>query len=175
MNLNKIKKNEGFTIVEAIIAVFILSISISAMLGLTASSINSARYANNEISANYLLQEAIDSIRNSRDTIVFQQGGSWLLSFLGGYRNCFYSMSPDGCNISTDSFNPASPTVCKVSDDTACSSVEIGGDVSKFKRQIKMVQKSPDEVEITVEVEYPYGTTTKTRSLKMNLLNWQID
>ena len=66
------QKNSGFTIIEAMIAVFILTVSIASMLGLTSSSISTAKYTSNEIIANYLLQEAIDSIRNTRDTLVFQ-------------------------------------------------------------------------------------------------------
>lgn len=124
MNLNKQQKNKehikkrnsnsGFTIVEALVAVFLLSVSVSSMLGVNAASSSTAKYANNEITANYLLQEAIDSIRNSRDTIAFQKinGGTWEL-FLNKYgyntvtgdkTKCF---SADGCTISVQNFDPS--------------------------------------------------------------------
>lgn len=202
MNLNKLKKNknDGFTIVEAVIAVFILSISISAMLGLTVSSYSSAKYANNEITANYLMQETVDSIRNSRDTMVFQQNVPWI-TFLDEYgkagsTNCF---SSNGCNIATESFDSSNPSQSVLSCNESlgsskipCSSLKFTsndsvanytnyfystngtGSSSGFKRQVKMVNdiSKPNEVEVTATVEYPYGTTFKTKTLKMNLLNW---
>lgn len=197
----KIKNNNGgFTIIEAIIAVFILSISITAMLGLTISSYSSARYANNELTANYLLQEAVDAIRNSRDTMVFQKAGdknaNWS-AFLTAYgkdttSSCF---STNGCGVSINSyFSPATPSsflsACDANvsgegstipcpalgfDDSAQGgSYYSGSGTSRFKRQVKMASTSnPNEVEVTATVEYPNGTTFKTRILKMNLLNWQ--
>lgn len=214
MKENKLQKNKekgfthtpnlvsGFTIVEAIIAIFILSISVSSMLGLTISSYSSAKYASNEITANYLLQEAIDTVRNSRDTMVFQQNIPWgtFLDVYGktGSSACF---SSNGCTIATESFNPASPgssiSLCNItsgypnSSSLPCPalkfnpndsvdnsanyfySVNGSGSASRFKRQVKMANTAnPNEVEVTATVEYPYGTTFKTKILKMDLLNW---
>lgn len=196
MNIFDKNKNKGFTIVEAIVAIFILSISISAMLGLTVSSYSTAKYANNEITANYLLQEAIDSIRNSRDT-AFQQK-NWD-GFKAKYADCFTSNNPNGCNISTSSFDPNpvynsfkiqirpcndSPLFgtikCPVLKyDPSGASLSFygfsGTTDSNFKRQVIMSAISTDEIEITANVEYRNGTSVKTRSLKMYLLNWQAD
>lgn len=198
MNIFEKQKNKGFTIVEAIVAIFILSISISAMLGLTVSSYSTAKYANNEITANYLLQEAIDSIRNSRDT-AFQQK-NWV-GFKDKYRDCFINNNPNGCNISTGlSFDPSpeyngfQPTIRPCNDiplfgtiscpvlkyDTSITSTNFysfTGTDSNFKRQVKMTVNpiNPNEVEIIANVEYRNGTSVKTRSLKMYLLNWQAD
>lgn len=160
--------SKGFTIVEAIIAIFILSISISAMLGLTVSSYSTAKYANNEITANYLLQEAIDSIRNSRDT-AFQQK-NWV-GFKTKYNNCFLV---NGCTISTVPFNPVNPTV-GICNESGCPIMQINGVNSIFKRQIIMKEISLNEIEITATVEYRNGTSVKTRTLKMNLMNWQAN
>lgn len=192
MNIFEKQKNKGFTIVEAIIAIFILSISISAMLGLTVSSYSTAKYANNEITANYLLQEAIDSIRNSRDTLAFQQK-NWS-GFTTRYTDCFTN---NGCNISTSDFQPdrtvnfaAEIKPCNESSPSFgvinCPALKYatsgtnfysfaGTTDSNFKRQVKMVSKGANEVEVTANVEYRNGTSVKTRTLKMNLMNWQAD
>lgn len=177
MNLNKQQKNKeyivkkrnsnsGFTIVEALVAVFLLSVSVSSMLGVNAASSSTAKYANNEITANYLLQEAIDSIRNSRDTIAFQKinGGTWE-SFLNQYgyntlteerTKCF---STDGCTISVQNFDPSlgDQGLNIVGCNTECPSFKYDdsgedsggtlqpfyyyaeeGEISNFKRTIKM-------------------------------------
>lgn len=108
------KNNKGFTIIEALIAIFILSISVASMLGVTAMSSSSSKYSNNEITANYLLQEAVDSIRNSRDTVAFQMddepNGGWN-NFLKRYgydvangtkNKCF---SSEGCYLEIEKFD----------------------------------------------------------------------
>jgi type II secretory pathway pseudopilin PulG len=76
MKTIKQQNNKGFTLVEALFAIFILTFSISAFMGVVSSNIFSARYARDEISANYLLQEVVDYIRNDRDTNVFLQSES---------------------------------------------------------------------------------------------------
>jgi type II secretory pathway pseudopilin PulG len=75
MKINKLQKNKGFTLVEALFAIFILTFSISTFMGVVSNNLFSARYARDEISANYLLQEVVDYIRNDRDTNVFLQSG----------------------------------------------------------------------------------------------------
>ncbi len=73
MKIYNKQKNKGFTLIETMIAVFILAITITGTLGIISTSLYSSRYANNEITANYLAQEVSDYIRNDRDTIAFQR------------------------------------------------------------------------------------------------------
>ncbi len=110
--MHKDKRNKGFTIIEALIAIFILTVSVSSMLGVTAQSASFSRYSNNEITANYLLQEAVDSIRNSRDTIAFQMktsGGGWdkFLNRYGwnGGSNMDKCFNSKGCYLEIDKFD----------------------------------------------------------------------
>ena len=184
--------SKGFTIVEAMVAIFILTISVSSMLGITASSAASARYANNEITANYLLQEAIDSIRNSRDTIAFQTkdgSGGWdkFLQRYGSPNNKCFSLG--GCYLSMDIFKTEDTTGysdvsnCGLScpylkyDDTGGNLFYnyTGGDTSPFKRTVKIKEITPDEVKVTATLEWLNGdaTTPRTQVLTVYLLNWQ--
>lgn len=188
--------SKGFTIVEAMVAIFILSVSVATMLGITASSAASARYANNEITANYLLQEAVDSIRNSRDTMVFQNGKTWdeFLNRYGysGGSNCF---SESGCILYIDIFDPAN--INEGDDVKSCSSTGIcpnlsyddeinyktfynytSGYESPFKRTVNMSvdnADNPDQLKVTVKVDWYNGNETNKRSqfLTFYLLNWQ--
>lgn len=76
MNKNNFKKQSGFTLIETLVAVLVLSISVGGLLALAAGGFYSVRYARNQIVANNLLQESIEYIRNTRDT-AFIQGLSW--------------------------------------------------------------------------------------------------
>ena len=68
----------GFTLVEAMFAIFILTFVIVGLMTVVSSSLYSARYAKQEIIMNFLIQEALDGIRNDRDSSVFLSGEySW--------------------------------------------------------------------------------------------------
>lgn len=74
---NKIfKKQEGFTLVETLVAVLILTLSIGALLSLASGGFYSVKYSRNQIVANNLLQESVEYIRNSRDSAI-EQGFTW--------------------------------------------------------------------------------------------------
>lgn len=66
---NSMKKQQGFTLIETLIAVFILTLTIGGLLTLAANGYFSVRYARNQIVANNLLQESLEYIRNSRDLL----------------------------------------------------------------------------------------------------------
>ncbi len=201
MKTNNLQKNKGFTLIETMIAVFVLVMAINGLLGLIASSLYSARYSKNDITANFLIQEAIDYIRNDRDSTAFlaaTTGGGWNV-FLAkyGYPNssCF---SANGCeiepaNIITANINACSGVIggnfgtipCKVFNyDESASSKDFytyttptGYVASNFKRQITMsinpTINNPDELDIMVTVEWLNGSLVRSRTSRVSLLNWQ--
>lgn len=196
MKIINIQKNRGFTLIETMIAVFILVMAMNGLLGLIASSLFSARYAKNEIVANYLVQEAVDYVRNDRDTTVFQKngGGTWA-TFQAKYsgNGCF---TPDGCEIepanTSSNVTACSGTVggsfgalpCRVLnyDDSASNrdfytySTPAGYTSSNFKRQVKMSisPTNADELDIKVTVEWLNGSLVRTKISRVSLLNWQL-
>jgi prepilin-type N-terminal cleavage/methylation domain-containing protein len=58
----------GFTLIEAMVAISILSIAVTGPLIIAQKGISSALYARDEVTAFYLAQEAIEYVRNVRDT-----------------------------------------------------------------------------------------------------------
>ena len=86
----------GFTLVEAMFAIFILTFVVVGLMTVVSSSLYSARYAKQEITMNFLIQEALDGIRNDRDNNVFLGGESWE-DFIGRYLNKCSENS--GCQI----------------------------------------------------------------------------
>ena len=67
----------GFTLVEAMFAIFILTFVVVGLMTVVSSSLYSARYAKQEITMNFLIQEVLDGIRNDRDSSVFLGGEHW--------------------------------------------------------------------------------------------------
>lgn len=194
------KNNKGFTLVETMIAVFILTASLAGFFSLIADSLFSARYARNEITANYLLQEAVDYIRNDRDTIAFQSNveDAWS-NFLKKYKEggCIIDSLestdnfPNGCYFDASKFSSL-PKICDVPPlfglyrcpvfDYDNNAVENSfytysdtGRPSEFKRQVLMAvnPKRGDEVDVKVTVEWRNGNLVRSRSIFISLLNWQ--
>ena len=185
-----IKNNKGFTLVETMFAVMILTFTIVSMMTVVANSLFAARYARDEITTSYLLQEVIDHIRNDRDTTVFLQNtqsidAAWS-DFINKYNNC--SNEETGCYFDVLS-SPVTPVECSslndcpylyydenandgafyVSDDGVGN---LGKAITDFQRKIVVTQNG-DELKILVTISWQNGSLTKTRSLSTSMMKWQ--
>jgi type II secretory pathway pseudopilin PulG len=189
----KIKKNTGFTLVETMFAVFILTSTIVGLMTVVSNSLFAARYARDEITVNYLLQEVVDYIRNDRDTTVFLGSvGTWE-SFFAKY-NVSCSSQVGGCYFdvlsvinpkSCDSFGPSCPYLyydgnagATENDATTFYVTDDGINQNKtktnFRRKIVVEQNANlDEIDVTVTVDWLNGGLPMTRSLKTSFLKWQ--
>lgn len=180
---NKIKQESGFTLIETMVAVTVLSVALAALISLTSSNLFLSRYTKNEITANYLMQEVVDYIKNDRDTQVFKGGVVWS-DFLNKYKDagCF----DNGCRIdvSKDQVFSCERTdegdfgdlPCNVFfyDDEATNGGFFNyekGNLDKFKRMVKMTENG-DEVNIKIDIEWKNGNLPKSRSLESSLINW---
>lgn len=87
MNIKKIQKNrsknDGFTIIETLVAITILMISIAGPLTVAHKGLTSALYARDQMIASYLAQDAIEYIKNLRDNNLLK-GQAWN----DGFSNC---------------------------------------------------------------------------------------
>jgi type II secretory pathway pseudopilin PulG len=72
------KSSTAFTLVEAMVAISILSLSITGPMTIAQKGIGSAIYARDQIASFYLAQEAVEYVRNIRDTNRINQE-NWLL------------------------------------------------------------------------------------------------
>lgn len=67
----KIKKlNDGFTLVETLVAISIFSMSIIVLMSVLGGGISDISYAKKKMTAGYLAQEGIEYVRNMRDNYV---------------------------------------------------------------------------------------------------------
>jgi type II secretory pathway pseudopilin PulG len=175
----------GFTLVETMFAVFILTFVIVGLMTVVANSLFAARYARDEITANYLLQEAIDYIRNDRDTSVFLNGVDWdtFYSRYGGCHtpngcsfdltktkeNSVISTCPtDGCTLYYNDNADITPFYINSPDGAPKGSVE-----TKFKRKIIVTQGQDNEIIVKVSVLFKNGGIDRERILTTSLTNWQ--
>jgi len=89
------KFRRGFSLVEALVAISILSLSIAATFSAVQNGIQSSTLAKDQITAFYLTQEGMEFVRNIRDENALQNlggtGANWLAGLSSGANDpCWY-------------------------------------------------------------------------------------
>lgn len=192
MQYKNIQKNKGFTLLETLIALLLLVMVLNPAFTLMSNSLFGAKYAKNQITADYLLQEVVDSIRNDRDSFV-QNNNDWA-GFINKYglidggvgktvkSSCAIETSPYdnvvNCETTTDG-STLSPAILYYDKNntnggyytTKASTPEVEPTI--FKREVYLTLLEGDEVDISVVVTWTDGITSRSRTLYSSLLNWQ--
>lgn len=193
-------KKNGFTLIETLVAITVLLLSVSAPLSIAAKALFSAYYARDQITAYYLADEAIEYVKNARDTVYLQDvfGGTdrgWLFGLdncIGNANGCYidaaYPFSlPDpilACPSESSEDDCPKLQFCPDSNiwgygainGTGCT----GWNNSKFTRRIKIVRQNnqtPDEEAlIEVTIEWPgqgISAANRTFTLTGAMMNWE--
>jgi len=172
---NKIfKSNKGFTLLEVLVAIFIVSVGVGGvatiMPSLTAgSSLNQSR-----LTAAYLAQEGVEIVRNIRDTNWLEahnSGGSTPL-WNEGFNPC-----SSGCEVDYTSAANLSPSLPAYGSGRYLNIDSSGlysygaGTQTKFKRKIT-VQSAGDILTITVEVSWQEKGKSYNFSVQEKLYKW---
>lgn len=178
--MKKLRLQKGFTLVETLVAIFILSLAIAGAMTAVQLGLQSSYYARDQIVAFYLGEEAIENVRNIRD----QNWNTGQDSWLHGIDDCI----GDGVLCRVDAkVQPAVLEKCGGSTGKACllnfdkssgiySYAQIGGNVipSKYTRTIHVDQGTePNQILITVIVNWNTGTfTNRSLTFREELYNW---
>lgn len=190
-------KQKGFTLLETLVAIFILLLALNSLFTLTTSNFFAAKYAKNESTGIYLAQEAIDYIRNDRDTTAFQNH-DWntFLSHYGDYATLTECYSSDGCAIDASNWDsPAMlgsilPSVLDCSPLCPAFSLEDNSNLGLYytydqsrpatqrsttiKRKVELsLANSGEELQIKVTVEWLNGEISRSVVTRASLLKWQ--
>lgn len=175
-------KNKGFTLVETLVAIFILVVAVTGPMSAAQNSLRAAFVARDQVVAYYLAQDAIEFIKNVRDYESWNDR-DWTNLF----SSCL-SSSNQQCNV--DSRNQLID-VCSTGDidNIQCDPMEIdsnenfviageGDEISKYKRAIFMDDLSNsyvDEVEVVVVVEWDtnlFLANNRRVVLQENIYDW---
>lgn len=173
----------GFTLMETLVAISLLTTAIVAPMSLAARSLAAAYYARDQVTAFYLAQEGIEAVRAFRDAQILQIAQS---SGGGSEINLFGSIPLDNqpFTIDTRESDPGQAmTLCN----TTCPPLQTDGTLygynpdwtdSNFTRTIKaaFTAGGQDEVRLTVTVTWKTGgIQTRSFSISENLYRWVND
>ncbi len=182
-NMNKQRSgNDGFTVVETLVAILVLSISIAGPLSIAFSGLRGAQLSKDEVTASYLAQEGIEFVRALRDQDYIDDGTDEWTTFLNA---CEPTLQPHGCWIDIIDLTHGACT------DAACTNnnpVEFnattgiydygsGGADSRFTRIVKAVSQTidggPNEYFVTSTVTWRTGTIDRSVVIQETITNWQ--
>lgn len=171
--------NQGFTLIETLVAISLLTIAIVAPMSLTTQSLSSAYYARDQITAFHLAQEAIESVRHVRD-------GNVLNNALGTQVNLLQGIpSTNGDAFTVDTRNDTM-TLCPLNQ---CPVLKTNGELygyasdsawipTRFTRSVRatFVNGNTDEVHVAVTVSWTTaGSRTRSFNISENLFRWVND
>jgi type II secretory pathway pseudopilin PulG len=158
-----LKNNKGFTLLEALVAISILMVAVSAPITIAQKGLSSAVYSKDQMLASYLAQDAIEYIKNQRDYVsINNEGSDWedLSIFVKPINSTCLNNSCDIDTI-TGNIRPfviGSTFLKKDGNKFYGNSL---GDDTKFARKIKITLPAVvdgDENEALVTVTVTWGT-----------------
>jgi prepilin-type N-terminal cleavage/methylation domain-containing protein len=158
----------GFTLVEALVAITILVVSIAGPITIASKGMASAVFAKDQIVAFYLAQESVEYIRNKRDENNINND-DWLT----GLSDC---IDANICtvDIQNNTITKCPSGVCpvlKYDDNNGFYNYSTGND-SNFTRSVSIATINVKEVAITTTLSWKTGVIDKTFTVKEHVLDW---
>ncbi len=180
MKLNFKNHNKGFTLVESLVAISILSLSIAAAFTAVQKGIQSSTIARDQVTAFYLVQEAMEFVRNKRDENALR-----LISGASiNWRTGFASLATDPCGfgktctvdapLGTFANCPGGSGTCPVLRQDPVSYLygyTPAWTPTSFRREIRMSLAAADEVVVTISINWTTGGTPYSFQVTENLMN----
>lgn len=186
INIKFNKSGAGFTLLEVIVAIFILTVGIGGSFSLIQQTFFTVTMAQSRIIAAYLAQEGIEIVRNVRDNNWLEQRESFetppLPVWNEGLNSC---LSPSSCceaDNETDtpsSYSPLTTVTGCAFDDLRYFNIDgngfysySSGDQTKFKRKIFIESISVDKMKVAVIVEWHDRGKTHQIEVVGHITNW---
>lgn len=196
-----LKKNHGFTLLETLVAISLLMMAVVGPLTIAQKSVKTSTYTKNRTTAYYLAQDAIEFLRNIRDTNTLR-GYDWNRLMLeyspcisgGATSRCFFEtiISPEtvvsnpGSDRLTGNFiirnctTPSCPKLTYFSSYGYYGYLDLstsGVSESQFRREISITPLNPDNRELLIRVDVIWDEGIlggeKKISLYDEVYNWQ--
>lgn len=176
---------KGFTLIEALVAIFILSVSITSLLTVVTQSVFNSIYIKNKAVAISLAQEGVELVRNIQDSALLETEYPTFNAFIvDNLRDCspFSISGVSLCTIEPVSLNINSCANSGSDILALCSPLYLSedgyfnyntnGELTPFTRSIKVVNTGTKSGLVTVDVSWMQGNFLRKVSYKMDLFLW---
>lgn len=166
------KARKGFTLIETLVAIAVLTISIIGPFTIASKGMTSAIFARDQITAFYLAQESVEYIRNIRDENNLNDN-NWLtgLDNCIGNNICTIDINEDNINNIIKKCISDSCPVLKYDENTNFYNYSTGNN-SPFTRKTNIKVINNKEVAITTTLSWSTGKLSKTFKVKEHIFDW---
>lgn len=177
-----IRHTRAFTLIETLVAISLLTTAIIAPMALTAQSLGSAYYARDQVTAFYLAQEAIESLRAIRDSQILQIAKSADASSINLFGSIPLNNQP--FTVDTTKSDPAD-AISTCSD--VCQPLQTNGTLygyqngwtdTNFTRTVTaaFIAGTQDEIRISVTVSWQtQGIKVRSFTISSDMYRWVND
>jgi type II secretory pathway pseudopilin PulG len=188
LKLKILAKQEGFTVLESIVAIFVLSLSVSGAFSAVQQSLSQAIIAKDEIKAFYLAQEGVEIVKNrvysnQLDKIAGNPSTTWLMGTANDgcgindvcmteASNLYLKRCPDATSASTWGSCPFLNQDTLGSSPTFLYGYDSSWPTTNFKREIKLELLNSVEVLVTVRISWTKGTIPMVFEVKTIIFDW---
>lgn len=152
---------KSFTLIETLVAIFVLTSGILGVLALVSKTISGVAYSRQKFIATYLAQEGIEIVRNLRDGNLLKNQ-EWKEGLNAGTYEVDYN------DISLSSFSNRSLKL----DSNGFYSYDSGTE-TPFQRKIILSYLSSDILEVQVEVSWKFKGKDFKVTAEGRLYNWR--
>lgn len=177
----------GFTLVEVLIAVSILSLSLLATFTAVSNSMRTTNFTEDQIIAYYLADEVLEYIRNKRDSNALAHitafGGGGSVEWLAGIAQVATDPCFPGkvCYVDVP-INPSESIKTCSSDASSCPVLlynsnnglygHTTGTPTPYRRSVTITSISATEVSVRVQVSWTAQGVSKDYTQTLVLRNW---
>ena len=186
MSKDIIKNKKGFSLIETLIAVSILMIAIAGPLSLVQAGLFSSIHQRNQVTATYLAQEALEYVKNVRDTNSYSQYTASPVTWLTGLSACLGSsgcyVDPHGTLTGGNFYIKAADLVPmplnQVLTGTVYSYSYAVGTPTTYTRVVKITpvpvgNPASDEITVSVTVGWNDNLLARSYTVSENIYNYE--
>lgn len=174
MKKEKLKFSKGFTFLETIVAIFVVSVALVGGLGALTTILKSSHFSYNKLIASYLAQEGIEMVRNVRDTNWLENRYSSATDWDKGLNGC-----SSGCQIDYRKFGSEDPVFQSFDnsklkiDSNGFYQYDSGSD-TMFSRKITITPQGQDILIVKAEVFWKEGGKDHSVSFQSKLYKYNF-
>ena len=162
------RKNKGFSLIETLVAITVLLVAITGPLTIAHRALSVARISRDQTKAVYLAQDAIEYIKNVKDTNVLE-GNEWRTGLLACINDCYID-SIQG-KITPCSAYEGCP-VLRYDSSKGLYGYNDDWQETSFVRTVMVTNLNDNESSISVQINWSTGTLDHSLSSVASILNW---
>lgn len=161
-------KNKGFSLIEVITAIFVLTVGIGGAFSLIYQTLSAVYTVRSELTASFLAQEGVEIVKNLRDN-------SWLESRAATSTNWMSHLSETGgsnyeLDYSTQGLSQTGSNHMKIDSNGLFNYTS--GDQTSFTRSISLTNISTSTVKVVVDVGWQAAGKSRSLEVVENITNW---